>query len=141
MLSVVSSADGRSVRHSEGDVEDRRLPDLADLGMEQMKKEIFARVRVVTVDLDNTLWKTLPVIKEANKALFHFLGAQYPGILDRFPPESWRALQDKMMENFPEDSHDLSKVRLRAIEYAANICGEKDPAAVSQEAFSVFIQK
>ena len=106
-----------------------------------MNKSIFDCIRVVTVDLDNTLWKTMPCITAANKALFDFFGGKYPNIMKRFPPDTWRGLQSKIMEDFPEDSHDLSKVRIRAIEYAARMCGERDPVTVSEEAFAAFIKK
>ena len=101
-------------------------------------------VRVITFDLDNTLWHTLPVILSANKALHSHLRSFHPEISERFPPEKWKDLQNKMMEDHPDDRHDLTTIRKRALEYTASVTYPELSASaisdISNSAFTEFIK-
>lgn len=102
-------------------------------------------VRVLTFDLDNTLWHTVPVILAANKALHAHLASLHPEISKLFPPEKWRDLQNKIMEDNPSDRHDLTAIRKRALEYTARVAYPNLDAAaitgISDDAFAAFIKK
>ena len=73
-------------------------------------------IKVITLDLDNTLWLTWPVIARANEALHNYISEKYPVIAHKYPPESWRQLQETVVENNPEFKTDFTKIRMKAIE-------------------------
>ena len=98
-------------------------------------------IKVITLDLDNTLWLTWPVIARANEALHRYLSEKYPIIAHKYPPETWRPLQDKIMENHPEFKTDFTKIRMKAIEHCAACCNVENPKKVASEVFNVFINE
>ena len=105
-----------------------------------LKVTMNATIKVITLDLDNTLWCTWPVIARANECLHNYISEKYPAIAKKFPPETWRPLQDKIMETNPSIRTDFTKIRKKAIEYCALQCNLSDPEQISEEVFDIFIQ-
>jgi len=98
-------------------------------------------IKVITLDLDNTLWVTMPVILRANETLHKYISEKYPTIAKKFPPSTWRPLQDKIMETHPEFKTDFTRIRKSAIEYCATQCNLENPSAISNEVFDIFINE
>jgi len=71
--------------------------------------------RVISFDLDDTLWPVAPVIAAAEKALFTWLQARYPQAVQGHSVESMRAMRARIAAQFPEHSHDLTFLRRRAL--------------------------
>ena len=98
--------------------------------------------RVISLDLDDTLWPVAPVIAAAEKTLFAWLQARYPQAVRGHSVESMRALRARIAAQFPERSHDLTFLRRRALaaQFGAAGVGAAD-CAISpvDEALEVFL--
>jgi putative hydrolase of the HAD superfamily len=71
--------------------------------------------RVISFDLDDTLWPVSPVIEGAERTLFAWLEARYPQAVHGHSIESMRELRARIAEQFPERRHDLTFLRRRAL--------------------------
>ncbi len=71
--------------------------------------------RVISLDLDDTLWPVAPVIAAAEQALFAWLQVRCPQAVRGHSVESMRALRARVAAQFPERSHDLTFLRHRAL--------------------------
>jgi len=71
--------------------------------------------RVISFDLDDTLWPVAPVIEGAERTLFAWLETRYPQAVHGHSIESMRALRARIAEQFPERRHDLTFLRRRAL--------------------------
>ena len=67
--------------------------------------------RVISLDLDDTLWPVAPVIAAAEKALFDWLKSRYPQAAQGHSVGSMRSLRASIAAQFPKHSHDLSCLR------------------------------
>lgn len=68
-------------------------------------------IRLITLDLDDTLWPCLPVIQAAEEALYAWLQEQAPRLTDVEDIASMRRHRRTLMERSPEIAHDLGLVR------------------------------
>jgi HAD superfamily hydrolase (TIGR01509 family) len=71
--------------------------------------------RVISFDLDDTLWPVAPVIEAAERALFAWLETRHPQAVHGHSIESMRALRARIAEQFPERRHDLTFLRRCAL--------------------------
>lgn len=94
-------------------------------------------VRAVSLDLDNTLWDTPPVLVRAEAELAAWLGAHAPRLAAAFVPEGLQRLRLGLATRHPERAHDLTWLRTEALRAAARDSGYPD--ALAHEAFEVFI--
>jgi putative hydrolase of the HAD superfamily len=72
-------------------------------------------VRLITIDLDDTVWPCAPVIQAAETALYAWLAEQAPRLTERFDPEGLRAHRRALMSARPEIAHDVTAVRLLSL--------------------------
>jgi HAD superfamily hydrolase (TIGR01549 family) len=93
--------------------------------------------RVLSLDLDDTLWPVAPVIAAAEKALFAWLEARYPQAAHGHSVDSMRELRARIAAQFPEQSHDLTFLRRRAL--AEQFIAAGYPESLSDEALEVFL--
>jgi putative hydrolase of the HAD superfamily len=97
----------------------------------------LARIRAITLDLDDTLWPIWPTIERAEKALAHWLSEHAPMTLALFAnPHARHDLRQQVIQKHPELVHNLSAIRLEAIRLALYRAGE-DPL-MAPTAFEVF---
>jgi FMN hydrolase / 5-amino-6-(5-phospho-D-ribitylamino)uracil phosphatase len=94
-------------------------------------------LRAVSLDLDNTLWDTPPVLARAEAVLRDWLVAHCPGIASRFDGSELTRLRLAVASERPERAHDLSFLRTEALRRAARAAGYD--AAVAERAFEVFL--
>ena len=94
-------------------------------------------LRAVSLDLDNTLWDTAPVLARAEEVLRAWLVGHLPGIAARFDTSDLARLRGVVAAERPDLAHDLSWVRTAALRRAARAAGYADGAA--DEAFAVFL--
>jgi FMN hydrolase / 5-amino-6-(5-phospho-D-ribitylamino)uracil phosphatase len=87
--------------------------------------------RVISLDLDDTLWPVGPVIASAEAILLDWLKARYPRAVRGHTIESMRAARARIAIQHPEPSHDLTFLRrhalalqLAAAGYAETLCDE-----------------
>jgi HAD superfamily hydrolase (TIGR01549 family) len=97
----------------------------------------IARIKAVSLDLDDTLWPIWPTIERAEKALHDWLVANAPMAAALFSnPSALREIRDEVATNHPELKHDLSSVRRESIRVALDRAGE-DPL-LAEPAFDAF---
>jgi len=98
--------------------------------------------RVISLDLDDTLWPVAPVIAAAEAELWSWLQARHPRTLDGHDAESMRALRAHVAGRFPLRSHDLTFLRRRALGEQFAAAGYADAHAAespAEEAMEVFL--
>jgi FMN hydrolase / 5-amino-6-(5-phospho-D-ribitylamino)uracil phosphatase len=108
--------------------------------------------RVISLDLDDTLWPVAPLIEGAEKTLFAWLEARYPQAVHGHSIDTMRALRARIAVQFPERRHDLTFLRRRALAaqfgaaglgagsvVAAGPDAPSDLEALVDEAFEVFL--
>jgi 2-haloalkanoic acid dehalogenase type II len=93
-------------------------------------------IRTITLDLDDTLWEIHPVIRRAEKALYEWLGENYPRITQKFQAEDMRALRNQVVAEFPDQIHDLTFLRRTVLSRAGSAVGYDD--SFIDSAFAVF---
>ncbi|WP_456374905.1 HAD family hydrolase [Thiolapillus sp.] len=77
---------------------------------------MFERIRLVSFDLDDTLWPTRPVILAAEQILYQWLAQQAPRIVRDLSIMDMRDRRLAFMQQYPDIAHDLTLVRRRSLE-------------------------
>lgn len=93
-------------------------------------------IKVITFDLDDTLWDIWPVIARAEASLHGWLETRYPEITERYTAPDLRALCEEIAAREPHLSHDRTYLRKAALELAAERCGSH--RFVADTAFEIF---
>lgn len=99
------------------------------------------RIKLLTFDLDDTLWEVTPILIEAERRVRRFLKRKCPAVVDRFTTEDFIALRRKLFTSEPKLRHQISELRIRAMQTALENSGyDTDQARqISLDAFQVFI--
>ncbi len=71
--------------------------------------------RVISLDLDDTLWPVAPVIAAAEATLLEWLRVHHPRAVDGHDVKSMRALRASIAARFPEHGHDMTFLRRQAL--------------------------
>ena len=96
-----------------------------------------AKIRAISIDLDDTLWPIWPTIERAEKALHDWLTENAPMAAALFSsPTALREIRDYMAASRPELKNDLSAVRRESIRLALYRAGENP--LMADQAFEVF---
>lgn len=93
-------------------------------------------VRVLSLDLDDTLWPVLPVIEAAEAQLLAWLKTRYPEAARGHDVDSMRALCARIAERFPERAHDMTFLRRQAL--AAQFAAAGHAESLCEDAFEVY---
>ena len=97
---------------------------------------IHVAIKLLSFDLDDTLWPCLPTIQAAEKAHYDWLQQHVPALCQRYSIDQLRQHRLDFMARHPHWAHDLSRVRfesLRALSAELNI-----PDDWVEPAFQVF---
>ena len=99
-------------------------------------------IRLVTFDLDNTLWHVDSVIRRAEKETRDWIQPRVPNYATYMNAENVASVRAQTLEDNPDIRHDLSALRIHMMSRAFEQCGlERSEAdAVAHEAFAVFIR-
>jgi putative hydrolase of the HAD superfamily len=99
------------------------------------------RLRLVTFDLDDTLWDLRPVLIRAEQELAAWAGGRCPELVERFDRAALMALRLEVMASRPELAHRISDVRIESLRLALEQCGRSsaEALALAREGFEVFI--
>lgn len=97
-------------------------------------------IRLITFDLDDTLWHTAPIIQGAETALRDWLAVNAPR-LRGFPIEALGAIRRMLVEQEPSLRHRVSELRRRILFHALSDAGYPDAEArtLAEEGFRVFL--
>lgn len=98
-------------------------------------------IKLLTFDLDNTLWDVESVIRGAERALRDWLLERAASVARDCPPARMMQLRTELVKAEPALAHNLSELRRRTLKAAFTDCGypEAEADKLSQEAFDLFI--
>jgi putative hydrolase of the HAD superfamily len=96
-------------------------------------------IRLLTFDLDDTLWPVGPVIVRAEHRIRDHLDRLLPELNRRFDQSGMAALRDEVLAEDGSLVHDISTLRRRILTRAAAACGHPDPEAIAASAFAEFM--
>ena len=99
------------------------------------------RIRVVTFDLDNTLWDVNHVLGNAERTLRAWFNEKVPELNQRFDRDALLALRTRIVEENPEISHNLTELRRTTFLRSIEQCGYDASSAfrLADEAMVVFL--
>lgn len=97
----------------------------------------IARIKAISLDLDDTLWPIWPTIRRAEQALSTWLAHRAPGAAALFAdPQARLAVRAHVVQTRPEIGHDLSAVRRESIRLALH--RSQEDTALAEPAFEIF---
>ncbi len=101
----------------------------------------MADIRLVTFDLDNTLWNVETVIQGAEQRMRAWIRERVPDYHVRFPAEAMLELRNAVVEERPHLRHDLSALREELLYRALRACGtsQNDARTLARQAFEIFL--
>jgi len=100
-------------------------------------------IKLLTFDLDNTLWPVDKVIDRAIELKFQWLNEHYPVITEKITPQRFLELRDEIIKNNPAIIADLTLLRTLTTEHAALEAGIQSYEAktLAKKAFDVFFEE
>jgi 2-haloalkanoic acid dehalogenase type II len=96
--------------------------------------------RVISLDLDDTLWPVAPVIAAAEAALLSWLREHHPRVVLGWDVDSMRGLRLRVVERFAHKSHDLTFLRRQALAEMFAAAGYLEGSA-AEDAFEIFLSE
>ena len=96
-------------------------------------------LRAVSLDLDNTLWDTPPVLARAEAALGVWLEVHAPRLAAAFDGDAQRRLRIAIAAAEPAQAHDVSWLRRESLRQAAAATGYSP--ALAERAFQEFLRE
>lgn len=96
-------------------------------------------IRLITFDLDDTLWPVGPVIVRAEHRMNDYLDRVAPEVNRRYDRQALGVLRGEILEREPELVHDISLLRRRVVTAAVDACGYPDAAGIADAAFTTFM--
>lgn len=98
-------------------------------------------IRLVTFDLDDTLWDVRPALLRAEARQWDWLESHFGDHIDRHNEPLHRRLKRELLESSPSLKHHISQFRERFIEQVLLDAGVSAEAAATAaaEAFAVFL--
>lgn len=97
-------------------------------------------IRLITFDLDDTLWDVAPALESAETALREWLARNAPR-LDGVPVEHLWAIRSRLLAGEPALKHRISELRRRVLFTALQEAGYAVPEAreMAEQAFQTFL--
>jgi putative hydrolase of the HAD superfamily len=77
------------------------------------------KIKLLSFDLDDTLWPCHPTIQRAENVLYRWLSQHVPIITERYDPDQLRDKRLQLYDKHAELAHDLSQLRIRSFEQLA----------------------
>lgn len=98
--------------------------------------------KLITFDLDDTLWWVSPVIERANEKMFSWLAAHCPSVHSEYDVVGFLKLKEELLNQRPDLEHQISQIRIETLREAMLRCDFSEAQAIdfSQQAFAVFLQ-
>lgn len=93
-------------------------------------------LKVITFDLDDTLWDVWPIIYRAEARMQAWLAERYPRITQHYDSAGLREVAYRIAREQPEIAHDKTEMRLRGLRYVAQEQGY--PVELAEAAYQVF---
>ncbi|MEM1401733.1 MAG: HAD-IA family hydrolase [Pseudomonadota bacterium] len=99
-------------------------------------------IKVITFDLDNTLWDVTPALLSAEEAQRQWLEEHRPDTINQLQPENIASIRRQLLADEPELRHNITGIRrefLRRLQRSAGY-GETASAEGADQAFAVFLE-
>jgi len=80
-------------------------------------------IKLLTIDLDDTLWPCSPTIQHAEQTSYHWLQQYKPKITHCYSPQDLLEKRKRLMTESPHLKHDLSEARRAHFRELADECG------------------
>jgi HAD superfamily hydrolase (TIGR01509 family) len=93
--------------------------------------------RIISLDLDDTLWPVAPVIAAAEVVLYDWMKSRCPRATRGHTIESMRAHRARIAAQYPAQSHDLTFLRRHSLSLQFAAAGYSE--ALCDEALEVFL--
>ncbi len=77
-------------------------------------------IKVISFDLDDTLWPCFPTVERAEKCLYQWLSAHVPAITQRYNIEQLREQRRLLLDEYSTLAHDLTQLRIKSFERLAD---------------------
>jgi FMN hydrolase / 5-amino-6-(5-phospho-D-ribitylamino)uracil phosphatase len=77
------------------------------------------KIKLISFDLDDTLWPCHPTIYQAEETLYRWLSDHVPVITERYDILQLREKRRQLLDIRPQLAHDLSQLRLHSFEMLA----------------------
>ncbi|HSG02804.1 MAG TPA: HAD family hydrolase [Marinobacterium sp.] len=105
----------------------------------------MTKIKLVTFDLDDTLWAVSPVVIRANRLCWEWMQEHTPAFTERYVLEDLyegSELRRQLLERYPEITHSMTLIRLRLLEFGYKEVGysEEDSKHWANRAFELFHQ-
>jgi len=102
----------------------------------------MSTIKVISFDLDDTLWAVKPALIRAEKLSTAFLAEQCPELYLRFSFEDINERRIGLYKARPDLRHQISKLRTESVRLMILECGYSDTEAqrLAEEAFAIFIK-
>lgn len=72
-------------------------------------------IRLITLDLDYTLWDATPALVAAENAMYQWIAAHSPETASFYPPEKMREYKNWVAASYPELSGKVSELRFETL--------------------------
>ena len=82
-----------------------------------------SRIKLLTFDLDDTLWPCRPVIMAAENALYRWMQQRVPAITDLHDNETLFHKRREFMRQRPDLAHDISRLRIESLKALSDEVG------------------
>ena len=69
------------------------------------------KIKLITLDLDDTLWPNIKVIVDAENAWLSFILAKFPNLVEEFSEESLSRVRVDLIEKNPSLKNDLTSLK------------------------------
>ncbi len=99
-------------------------------------------IKVITFDLDDTLWAVTPVMVRAEQRLFAWLQLHCPQLQQRFSMQALRAMRMELIKSRPDLVHQITKARHTMLTTAMERVGlaQQHAEKLADQAMAVFMQ-
>lgn len=99
----------------------------------------LAEIKVVSFDLDDTLWDLPPVIERAESMLYHWIQAELPSVAQQYSADQMRQHRMEFADTNPHLRVDVTALRKESLAALFEQCGESGEKV--DEAFAVFYRE
>ncbi|WP_221793780.1 HAD family hydrolase [Oceanobacter mangrovi] len=100
-------------------------------------------IKLVTFDLDDTLWNPAAALQRAERACYEFITAECPQLASLYDLEGLRQYRIDLGECYPSMAQQVSKLRIESLRRAVMQTGIKSEPALelAEAAFAVFYRE
>lgn len=98
-------------------------------------------LKVLSFDLDDTLWPVRPVLIAAEQTVNQFLRRHCPEVCERFDHEAITQRRIDLYKQRPDLRHQISQLRIESVFLLIRDCGypESEARRLAEQAFELFI--